>query len=126
ALEVLPVLDHGRRVGNACRLRPRRAGEPAHPDLIGPQQMAERAGNGAEEGAALLLAVLIAQLAGGAVEVLVLPAVVGRHLAYVSGGDHADLKLCASRAISCLTTSSTSPSAMAMAPSISIRSVRSV
>src|SRR6185503_313228 len=126
ALEVLPALDHGRRVGNARRLRPRCAGEPAHPYLVGPQQMAERAVDRAEEGAALLRALLIAQLAGRAVEVLVLPAVVGRHLAYVSGGDHADLKLCASRAISCRTTSSTLPSAMAMAPSISIRSVRSV
>src|SRR5262249_23539413 len=98
----------------------------AHPHLVGPQQVIERAVDRAEEGAALLLALGVAQLVGGAIEVLVLPAVVDRHGAHVLGCDHAGLRAWLKRAMSCVSTSSARPSALATACSISIRSDRSV
>src|SRR5204863_7519242 len=106
ALQVLPALVHVERVGDPGCLGPRRAGEAAHPDLVTPHEMVERAVDGAEEGAALSFAHLVAQDLRRAVEVLVLPAVVGGHRAHVCRCDHRSLPMLSSRRLS---PGSTSP-----------------
>src|SRR2546423_696692 len=59
APQSVPVGIHRDRLGNAA-LRPRNVGEPAHPDAIAPQQMAQRLVNRAEKCAALASALLVA------------------------------------------------------------------
>src|SRR5205085_536261 len=78
---------HRHRLRNAA-LRPRQVPEPAHPDGIAPQQMAQRLVDRAEEGAAFAPALLLAQLIGDAVQILVLPAIVARHALHIGGIDH--------------------------------------
>src|SRR5579863_1024073 len=88
--EVLPVGVERNRFRNAAR-RPRLAGEAAHPDAVGPEQMAQRLVDRAEEGAALLPPRLLRELVGDAIEVLVLPAIVPRHALDVGAVDHGTL-----------------------------------
>ena len=87
ALQDIPVVIHRHRLRNAA-LRPRHVSEPAHPDQIAPQQMAQRLVDRAEERAALAAALLLAQLIGHAVQILVLPAIVARHALHIGGIDH--------------------------------------
>src|SRR4029450_1616088 len=70
------------------RHRRRRVAKTAHPGLVGPQKMAHRPVNRAEEGATLAMALLVGEAIGGAVEVLVLPTIVERHALYVVDTDH--------------------------------------
>src|SRR5581483_4320996 len=87
ALELLPVrietggvFDADRHLGGA--------GETGHPGAVAPQEMVERAVDRAEKRAAIALAFGVAQAIRGAVQVLVLPAVIARHFAHVVFVDH--------------------------------------
>ena len=66
----------------------RRAGEPAHPDAIGPEQMVERGKNRTEKGAVITPPLGIGQRIGDAVQVGILPAVVPRHRLHITDVDH--------------------------------------
>src|SRR3954454_3164494 len=87
ALQLAPMPTQARRFRNAG-LRPRRSPEARHPNLVGPEQVIERAMDRAEKRAALLPARFIGQPVGAGIEVLVLPAIVARHALDVADPDH--------------------------------------
>src|SRR5262249_43826389 len=87
-LQVAPVGMERHGFGNAAR-RLRRAGEAAHPDAVGPEQMVERGVDRAEERAALAPPLAVGQAVGDRVQVLVLPAIVTRHALDIAEIDHA-------------------------------------
>src|SRR5688500_13347925 len=66
----------------------RQSGESAHPDAVGPEEVAERPLDRAEEGAALAPALLVREPVRRAVEALVLPAIVARHQPDKGDVDH--------------------------------------
>src|SRR5439155_994334 len=69
--------------------------EALQPGLVAEQDVAEGAVDRLEEGAQVAPALLVAEVGGGAVELLVHPAVVGRHPAGVSGQSHVSSGWCA-------------------------------
>jgi len=78
AVQLLRERAHGKR----------HAGEPAHPHAIGQQQVVERPVDRLEEGAGVLLALLVGELRAARVELLVHPPVVAGHAAGVNEQVH--------------------------------------
>src|SRR4029077_7575373 len=66
----------------------------AHPDAIGPEQMAQRLVDRAEERAALAPPLFVRQRIRDAVQILVLPAIVARHALHIGGIDHGPCPRC--------------------------------
>src|SRR4051812_12948892 len=63
-------------------------GEAAHPDLIAPEQVAQRLVDRAEERTALAPPLLVGERIGHAIEIGVLPAIVARHAPHIGRVDH--------------------------------------
>src|SRR5215813_13219633 len=87
ALQLVPVAMERHGFGNAA-VGAGRAGKPAHPDAIGPQQVVEGGVDRAEERPAITSPLGVGEHVGGAIKVLVLPAVITRHALHIAEIDH--------------------------------------
>src|SRR5215813_1241293 len=87
ALQLVPVAMERYRFRNAA-VGAGRAGKAAHPDAIGPEQVVEGGVDRAEERPAVTSPLGVGEHVGGAIEVLVLPAVIARHALHIAEIDH--------------------------------------
>jgi hypothetical protein len=87
AFQVFPARMQTGRIGDPT-IGSQATSKSTHPNLVRPQQVVQCPMDGTKKSAALLLAHRVAERFGRAVQVLILPAVVGRHRAHILRRNH--------------------------------------